>query len=666
MPRKAKNWTPSQGKWDPSAMVAAMADVKDKKLGIRAAAKQYGVPKSTLAKRISKGIDADQPAARPSVFNTKEENILVKHLQDMESLGFGLNIHAVCELAFELAEQNSIPHRFNRDKRAAGYDWYQGFMARHPVLSLRKPEGLSAARAAMLNPNVISDHFDKLGAVMDKYELKDKPGQIYNLDETGLSLVHTPSKVIASRGKKTVQSRTSGDRGENVSVLICANAQGTVCPPFIIFKGKRLNPGLTAHAPPGTLFGCSDSSFINATLFETWFTKMFIPSLPPVRPVLLILDGHYSHITLTTLQTARDNEIQLYCLPPHTTNHTQPLDKSVFRSVKVAYNKRCETFMRDNPLKVITRYNFCEIFRDVFQSVLTMGNVISGFKSTGIYPFNPRAITAEHMQFSSVDTDLQFEDELPPAEEPVTIPVTVSTDATGIQVNLPNVLPLTVPPVTNNEPMDTDIQSLASDAADHSTSADHDSSAAHATTADRTTPSPTVSRSNSSSPRFEASTSVLKKPAARKIIKKGNSNRVTEARCLTSDEIFAAEIEKQKKKQKALEEKEARKQERELKRQQREKEKQEKQVQKLLKQKEKEEKEKQKENEKQKKTQQTYSRDDSNNYCGLCEEFVGDDVEPEDWYQCMQCEVWYHESCTGKYGKKTELLQFVCNTCNEK
>jgi len=175
MPRKPKDWTPSQGKWDARAMAAAMADVKSKKLGLRAAAKQYGVPKSTLSKRMSKGIAADVPAGKPPVINIEEEILLVKHLQDMESLGFGLTIRAVCELAFELAEQNSIPHRFNKDKRAAGFDWYQGFMNRHPVLSLRKPEGLSAARAAMLNPKVIGDHFDKLGAVMDKYELKDKP-----------------------------------------------------------------------------------------------------------------------------------------------------------------------------------------------------------------------------------------------------------------------------------------------------------------------------------------------------------------------------------------------------------------------------------------------------------------------------------------------------------
>ncbi|XP_022112053.1 jerky protein homolog-like isoform X2 [Acanthaster planci] len=462
MPRKKTSWTPTYGKWKTEAMERAMQAVKNEKLGLRQAAKQYGVPQATLCRRLRKGVSAVEPATRPPIFTAEDEQLLVQYVQEMEALGFGLSISAVRKLAYEMAEDAGINHRFNKEEKKAGYDWYQGFMRRHPELSLRKPEGLSAARAAMLNPKVIGDHFTKLGEVLDTTGLKSKPAQIYNLDETGLSLVHTPSKVISTKGKKTVQSRTSGDRGENVTVLVCANAQGTVLPPFIIFKGKRLSPALTQSAPPGTLFGVSDSSFINAELFETWIKRMFIPSLPPSRPVLLILDGHYSHITISTLKLARENSIHIYCLPPHTTNHTQPLDKSVFRSVKSSYNQRCERFMRENPQRLITRYDFCGIFRDVFHSALSMANIVSGFKSTGIYPFNPLAITTEHMQFSSVETELEFAE---PVQGEVasaasnssitTIPVVLNAGSTVI--DLPTVdAPASVPASEDDVPMEID------------------------------------------------------------------------------------------------------------------------------------------------------------------------------------------------------------------
>ena len=112
-----------------------------------------------------------------------------------------------------------------------------------------------------------------------------------------------------------------------------------------------------------------------------------------------------------TKNDACENDIHIYCLPPHTTNRAQLLDKSVFKSVKASCNQHGKGFMRDNSHKVITQYDCCRLFCDVFLSVQTTGNIISGFKSTGIYPYNLNAVTAEHLQFSSVNTELQFQDD---------------------------------------------------------------------------------------------------------------------------------------------------------------------------------------------------------------------------------------------------------------
>ena len=48
-----------------------------------------------------------------------------------------------------------------------------------------------------LNKNVISDFFAKLGALCGRLNLFTKPMQIYNVDETGVNIVHTPGKVLA-------------------------------------------------------------------------------------------------------------------------------------------------------------------------------------------------------------------------------------------------------------------------------------------------------------------------------------------------------------------------------------------------------------------------------------------------------------------------------------
>lgn len=71
--------------------------------------------------------------------------------------------------------------------------------------------------------------------------------------------------------------------------------------------------------------------------------------------------------------------------------------------------------MRDNPGKLITRYDFCALFKSSYCRDLTMANIVSGFRGTGVYPFNPMAINDEHLQQSSITTELTFEADEQPA-----------------------------------------------------------------------------------------------------------------------------------------------------------------------------------------------------------------------------------------------------------
>ena len=61
-------------------------------------------------------------------------------------------------------------------------------MKRHPDLSIRKPEKLTTTRTRMLNPVVATNYFNDLDALLDKLDLKEKPDQTWNCDETGKSL----------------------------------------------------------------------------------------------------------------------------------------------------------------------------------------------------------------------------------------------------------------------------------------------------------------------------------------------------------------------------------------------------------------------------------------------------------------------------------------------
>ena len=59
--------------------------------------------------------------------------------------------------------------------------------------------------------------------------------------------------------------------------------------------------------------------------------------IPPLRPVLLVIDGHVSHITIDVIEYARLNEIHLLCLPSHTSHILQPLDVGVSKPFPPRY-----------------------------------------------------------------------------------------------------------------------------------------------------------------------------------------------------------------------------------------------------------------------------------------------------------------------------------------
>ena len=134
-----------------------------------------------------------------------------------------------------------------------------------------------------------------------------------------------PPHVISARGAKKVRQITSGNKTQN-TILCCCNATGQTIPPMVIFMGNKFNHDLCDGEVPGTLYGMSDSGWMNQDIFFNWFSNHFLQHAVSSRPLLLMLDGHSFHYTLELVKLAAENCVVIFCLPPHTTADNQPLD----------------------------------------------------------------------------------------------------------------------------------------------------------------------------------------------------------------------------------------------------------------------------------------------------------------------------------------------------
>ena len=309
----------------------------------------------------------------------------------MADKGYGLTRETVMELAFKIVDKTGRKNPFQGGK--AGRAWFEGFRRRHPQLSLRTPQPLSYCRAVSANQSAVNDFFGKLGSLFGQLNLISKPMLIYNCDETGISIVHKPGKVVAEMGRRNVYALTSAERGKTHTVLACVSASGHVLPPMIIYPRKRCVPdAMKEGAVPDTLFMSSETGWINSELYLQWF-QFFLDHIPPVRPVLLLEDGHASHTSIEVLELARANGVHILCFPAHSTHVLQPLDVGVFKSFKTHFSKACTRYMSEHPGRVVTADKLASLVAEAWPSSFTNVNIMSGFKKTGIYPLNPGEVS---------------------------------------------------------------------------------------------------------------------------------------------------------------------------------------------------------------------------------------------------------------------------------
>ena len=78
-------------------------------------------------------------------------------------------------------------------------------------------------------------------------------------------------------------------------------------------------------------------------------------------------------------------------MPAHTSHILQPLDVSCFGPLKKAYGSQIENKMRLG-INHITKEEFLPAFLIAHRQVMTVGNITSGFKATGLVPFDPERV----------------------------------------------------------------------------------------------------------------------------------------------------------------------------------------------------------------------------------------------------------------------------------
>lgn len=382
-----------RAKWSVEHLNAAKRLYEQGEISMRAAAKRFEIPFSTLQERIKKKKMVTPTLGRNTVFTREQEEEMANQIKYLASIFYGCTNKEVRRMAFQYAEKNGINHNFNTELKLAGRDWLIAFQKRNQI-SIRKAEATSLNRATAFNKEEVNRFYELLQQVNEKNNFS--PRNIYNVDETGISTVQDPGKVLAAKGQKRVGSMTSWERGRNITVVCAMSAAGGFIPPMFIFPRQRHSSLLEKDGPIAAAYECSKNGWITEELFVKWLKHFVVHAKPSESDkVLLILDNHSSHVSLAAYDFCRGNNITMLSIPPHTSHRTQPLDVSFYGPLKSYYRNECNLYMKSHAGEKISPYEVASLFRKAFANAASVGKGEAGFKATGIYPFNPHVFKDE-------------------------------------------------------------------------------------------------------------------------------------------------------------------------------------------------------------------------------------------------------------------------------
>ena len=322
------------------------------------------------------------------MFTAEQEGHIAAYAIKIARMFYGLPVVEFLKLIYSYAiavGSKAIPKAWE-NKQEATRDWYYGFMKRHPTLSLKNPEGISIARMVAFNRPNVNLFFDIFCQAMDKYEFT--PDRIFNLDESSLTTVMKPVRVICEKGKP-VASQISRERGSSMTFVGIISAAGSFIPPVFVIPRKRVDERFMSETIDGSKGIYHSNGWMNGEIFLETLQHIQRKTYCSVdNKICLIMDNAECHMNIHAVEYAIENGIVIVTLPPHTTAKLQPLDVGVFGPFKTHMRAEEDSFHRRNPNKPITEHMLPQLASKAWIKACTPSNVLSAFRATGIWPTN--------------------------------------------------------------------------------------------------------------------------------------------------------------------------------------------------------------------------------------------------------------------------------------
>ena len=375
------------GDFTQQSLSSAVQSVKEG-MKIREAANLYGIPKSTLHRKV-RGLQTKSHGGQ-TCLTPEEESIIVNNLIVVGEWGFpfsSLDLRVLVKSHLDMSNRKVSKFKDN----LPGEEWARSFIKRHKTeIRPRLCQNIKTKRAEM-NKVDFEKYFENLKEVLNGVP----PQNILNYNETNLSDDPGQEKLIFKRREKYTERIMNYTKG-STSIMFCGTATGELLPVYVVYKAINMWNTWTLGGPKGARFNRSKSGWFDAPAFDDWFRSIVLPwARRKEGRKVIIGDNLSSHFSPDVITLCDEQNISFVCLVPNSTHLSQPLDVAFYGPLKRKWRKILKLWKVKNPcLTSLPKDSFPSLLKELVDSLNT-DNLISGFRACGIHPFNPQELISK-------------------------------------------------------------------------------------------------------------------------------------------------------------------------------------------------------------------------------------------------------------------------------
>ena len=364
--------------------------VTEKKLTVKRVADEFCIPESTLRDRVKGKVPLTTKRSGPApVLGFHEEEKLVEYLKTMSSFGYGFSRTDIINFASDYAVL--LGKRAPTD--AFTHQWYYNFLNRWPNQDVRRASGTKRHYEKAMSIDCLSQYFFNLQNLMTKHDLMSKPDSIFMLDEILIDIDRSPPSVYSWRENMRFE-KYKKLLPPTMTLIASGNASGARLPAFFIFKGKTVTSESIEDCSPGTGATCSDDGLTNGNVFQLYLENHFLKFIErqdDAEAILLLYDGHRSHVSPTLVELYKTQNVHLFPIPPSASQMLINVDRGIFGDFERNFTDESEDFLETEMEKSV-HSNVCVIASKAYNSSVVEEGLKEAFQKCGVYPFKPQQV----------------------------------------------------------------------------------------------------------------------------------------------------------------------------------------------------------------------------------------------------------------------------------